>query len=121
MIGPTVIGSLYETSTLRGELTKTINSHESITFATDANRITQAGLTTDFMSASVNYHVSLTREWSAGLTYRFLHRFGTPEPTAIAAVDLTGVPIINPFGPANSNSVMAVISRTANILPNGNP
>jgi hypothetical protein len=118
-VGPTLIGSLFETSTLRGEVTKTINSHESITFATDANRITQAGTTTDFASASVNYHVSLTREWSAGLTYRFLHRFGTSEPTA--AIDLTGIPVINPFGPANSNSVMAVVSRTANLLPNGNP
>jgi hypothetical protein len=94
-IGPT--GSLFETSTLRAQLTKTINAHESITFATDANRITQAGTTTDFASASVNYHVSLTHEWSAGLTYRFLHRFGTSEPTA-AAIDLTGIPVINPLG-----------------------
>ncbi len=120
-IGPTLIGSLFETSTLRAQLTKTINTHESITFATDANRIIQAGTTTDFASASVNYHVSLTHEWSAGLTYRFLHRFGSSEPTATAAIDLTGIPVINPFGPANSNSVMAVVSRTANLLPNGNP
>ena len=120
-IGPTLIGSLFETSTLRAQLTKTINTHESITFATDANRIIQAGTTTDFASASVNYHVSLTHEWSAGLTYRFLHRFGSSEPTATAAIDLTGIPVINPLGPANSNSVMAVVSRTANLLPNGNP
>jgi hypothetical protein len=120
-VGPTFIGSLFETSTLRGELTKTINSRQSITLATDANRIIQAGTTTDFMSASVSYHVNLTHEWSAGLTYRFLHRFGTSEPTATTAVDLTGIPVINPFGPANSNSIMAVVSRTANLLPNGNP
>jgi len=118
-ISPSIVGSLFETSTVRAELTKTINSRESITFATDANRQIASGTTTDYVSASVNYHVTLTHEWSAALSYRFLHRFDSSGSTAIT--NLAGVAVVNPTGAANSNSVMAVVTRTANLLPNGNP
>jgi hypothetical protein len=116
-ISPTLLGSLMQTTTLRAGLVHIVNSHTSLSFATDINRQTYSGTTTEYFSASMGYNYTLTREWSARLSYRFLHRFessGTLSSPALTAS------VVNPFGAANSNSIMATLTRSANILPDGN-
>jgi hypothetical protein len=117
IISPSLLGTLIQTTTLRAGLTHTVNSHTTLSFATDVNRQTYFGTTTKYFSASMAYNYTLTREWSARLSYRFLHRF---ESSGTLSTPALTTPVVNPFGAANSNSIIATLTRSANILPDGN-
>ena len=119
-IAPTLLGSLTKQTTVRAGLSRTVNLHSTISFAADASRQTALGSTTDFLSASITYGYQLTREWNAQLTYRYLHRLAQSGSTSTETIDaVTGIPIFTGVGPASSNSIMLVVSRSVSILPNG--
>jgi len=119
-VAPSVVGSLTKQTTVRAGLARTVNSHSTISFAADATRQVALGSTTDFLSASVTYGYQLTREWNAQMTYRYLHRFAQSGSTSAETIDpVTGIPLVTGTGPASSNSIMVVVSRSVSILPNG--
>ncbi|MDR3466904.1 MAG: hypothetical protein P4M07_13255 [Xanthobacteraceae bacterium] len=107
-IGPSIVGSLFELSTLRGAVTQTINAASSLTVAADISR-SVATTTTDFASASVSYNYQWARAWSASVTYRYLHRF---EASGTATIDpITNTPVSAGIAPASSNSLVVTVSR----------
>lgn len=116
-ISPSLLGILSKRTTLRAGIAHTVNSHTTLTFTADVNRQVFSGITTDYFSASVGYSYTLTRKWTAHLSYRFLHRFDT---SGALSGTVLGTPVINPIGPADSNSIMAVLTRSEDILPDGN-
>jgi hypothetical protein len=120
-IAPSVVGTLVERSTVSAGLNQIVNSRSSLSFASSISEQTSSGTTADFFSASVAYSYMLTREWTAQLSYRYLHRFASSGSTSSSLIDpLTGIPILNPgTGPASSNSIMMVVSRSVSILPDG--
>jgi hypothetical protein len=77
----------------------------------------------DFLSGSIAYSYLLTKDWTAQLSYRHLHQFAVSGTTATGFVvdPITGIPIpvVSGIGPADSNSIMATVSRTINVLPDG--
>jgi hypothetical protein len=120
-IAPSVVGTLVERTAIGGGLNYIINSRSSLSFASSISEQTTSGNTSDFFSASVAYSYMLTREWSAQLSYRYLHRFASNGSTSSALINpITGIPIINQgSGPASSNSILMVVSRSVSILPDG--
>ena len=119
-IAPSVVGSLTKQTTIHAGISRTVNSHSTISFATDATRQVALGSTTDFLSASIVYGYQLTREWNAQLSYRYLHRMAQSGTSATETIDpVTGIPIFAGLGPASSNSIMLVVSRSVSMLPNG--
>ena len=118
-ISPSLVGSLAELSTIRAGVAYTINPRSTLSFAADADRQTSAGVETDFASFSTTYGYLLTREWSAQLSYRYLHRFASPASAGATIDPITGLPILSGLGAANSNSLMLVVSRSLSILPDG--
>ena len=123
-ISPSVVGSLTELTSITAGLSYTVNSRETLSFATSGSQTTSSGTTQQFLSASVTYGYLLTREWNAQLSYRYLHRLATSgTATSGLIVDpVTGIllPTTSGLGPASSNSVMLVVSRSVSILPDGN-
>jgi hypothetical protein len=119
-IGPSVVGSLSKTTTIGAGLMQTINSRSSLSFAASASRqITTTS--SDFYSASVTYSYQLAREWNSQISYRHLHRTGsTGSPTSAVFDPITGIPIIGGVGPADSDSLMLVVTRNFTVLPRGN-
>ena len=120
-IGPSVIGSLTKLTTIGAGLTHIINSRSSLSFATSASRqVTTSSL--DFYSGSVTYSYQLAREWNSQISYRHLHRTASTGSTTSAIFDpITGVPIVaNVAAPADSDSIMLVVSRNFTVLPPGN-
>ena len=115
-IGPTIVGSLFQTSTVRLGVSQTINSVSSVSAAADVNRAISTN-TTDFASASITYSHQLTREWNAQVSYRYLHRFASAGTAVFDPV--TGTPILSGTGPASSNSLLFVVSRNVTLLPPG--
>ena len=107
-IGPSIVGSLFQLSTVRASVTQNINAASSLTVAADVSRSTST-TTTDFASASVSYSYQWTRAWSASATYRFLHRFEASGTTTIDPI--TNTPVTAGLGPASSNSLMFTVSR----------
>jgi hypothetical protein len=71
------------------------------------------------MSASATYSYSFTRELSVQLTYRYQHRFASRGTTSIFD-PITGFPTVSGLGPADSNSIMMVVSNSYTVLPRGN-
>lgn len=120
-IAPSVVGTLVERTTVGAGLSYIVNSRSSLSFASSISEQTTSGNTSDFFSASVAYSYMLTREWTAQLSYRYLHRFASSGSTSSTLIDpATGIPILNPgTAPANSNSIMMVVSRSVSILPDG--
>lgn len=123
-VSPSVVGSLVKLTTARAGVTRTINSKSTLSFYADASR-QNTGSTTDFLSASVIYSYLLTREWNLQLSYRYLHRvasMGSTTASSLVFDPTTGVPIVTAsgLGPASSNSVLMVLSRSFTILPPGN-
>lgn len=116
-IGPTIVGSLFQTSTIRAGVTQTINSQSSLSAAADVNRATSTN-TTDFASASVTYSRQLTREWDAQVSYRYLRRFASSGSAIFDPI--TGTPILSGTGAASSNSLLFVVSKNVTLLPPGN-
>jgi hypothetical protein len=117
-IGPSVVGSLYKQDTISAGLNHTINTRSSLSFFASASRQT-ATATTDFASASATYSYNFTRELSAQLTYRYQHRFASSSASSIFD-PITGAPTVAGLGPADSNSIMLVVSNSYTLLPPGN-
>jgi hypothetical protein len=113
-IGPTAVGTLIKSSSLRGTVTHVINADSSLSFAADANQFSSTS-TSEYASASVSYSYRLARELTANLTYRHLHSFGTSGPAAF--VPVPGTPFIPPIGAASSNSLVVVVSKSITVLP----
>lgn len=118
---PSVVGSLTQRTTIQAGLNQTINTRSSLSLAASASRQTSSGTTGDYLSASLGYSYLLTREWSAQMSYRYLHRFAqSGSTTGVVTFDpITGLPIVSGTGPATSNSILLVVSRSVSILPDG--
>ncbi|SHM85594.1 hypothetical protein [Bradyrhizobium lablabi] len=117
-IAPSIVGSLFKSDIVTTTLNHTINSRSSLSFSASAYR-TISTTTSDSVSASASYSHNLTRDLSASLTYRYLHRFAaTGGATTIDPI--TGTPTVSGTGPADSNSIMLVVSNSFTILPRGN-
>jgi len=107
-IGPSILGSLFEMSTVRTSVMQNINAASSITVAADLSRSIST-TSTNFASASVSYSYQWTRAWSSSVTYRFLHRF---QASGTATIDpITNTPTSAGLGPASSNSLVFTVSR----------
>jgi len=122
-IAPSVVGSLTKRTTISAGLARTVNSRTTLSFSADATRQISLGTESDFLSASVTYGYQLTREWTAQLSYRYLNRFATSGTASTGFVldPVTGVPlpVTSGLGPASSNSILLVVSRSVSILPDG--
>ncbi len=122
-ISPSLVGSLMETTSVGASVNYTVNSKETLSFGTNGSRTTSSGTTSDYMSTSVTYGYLFTREWSAQLTYRYMHRFADSGTAASGLVidPVTGIPVptSSALGAANSNSIMLVVSRSVSVLPDG--
>jgi hypothetical protein len=123
-ISPSAVGSLVELTSIGAGLTRNVNSRQTLSFAADASRTTSSGTTSDFLSGSIIYSYLLTKEWTTQLSYRHLHRFATSGTGSAGFIldPITGIPIplASGIGPADSNSIMMVVSRSVSILPDGN-
>jgi hypothetical protein len=116
-IGPSVVGSLFKRDSIVAGLAYTINSSSTLSFSASGNRQIST-TTTDYAAASVTYSYNFIREWSAQFTYRYLHRFASTGATTIDS--LTNTPTVSGTGPADSHSLMVVVSRNFTVLPAGN-
>ena len=117
-VGPSVVGSLFETDAIRAGLSYTINQQSSFALSASFSRLTGGGVS-DFISATIGYNRALTREWNANLSYRYLHRSATSGTTS-GFDPVTGFPVISGNAPAASNGVMLTVSRNVSVLPPGN-
>ncbi|XSC45488.1 hypothetical protein ACF1BQ_005100 [Bradyrhizobium sp. RDT10] len=116
-VGPSVVGSLFKRDSITASLSHSINSRSTLSLSASGNRQIST-TTTDFASASATYSYNLTREWLASATYRYLHRFAS---TGTAVFDpLTGTPTVSGTGPADSHSLMFVVTHNWTVLPSGN-
>jgi hypothetical protein len=115
-IGPTIVGSLFKTDMVTLDLTKTINNDSTLSFSANASE--QISTTsTPYASASMTYNYTLTREWSAQMSYRYLHRF---QSTGTTTVDpITGTPTVSGLGPADSHALTFMLSHKFTLLPHG--
>jgi len=120
-VGPSVIGSLFKTTTIGAGLAHIINSRSSLSFAASASQQTSTS-SSNFYSGSVAYSYQLTQEWNSQVSYRHLHRTASTGGATSAIFDpITGVPIVTNFSaPASSDSIMLVITRNFTVLPAGN-
>ena len=117
-ISPSIVGSLFKRDTINATLSHTINARSSLSLSANVNRQT-ATTTTDYATASISYSYEFIRDWSAQLTYRYQHRFASIGGASI--IDpITGFPTVAGTGPADSNSIMVVVSNSYTILPRGN-
>jgi hypothetical protein len=123
-ISPSLVGSLIELTSIGAGLNYTVNSRESLSLSANGSETTSSGTTAQYLSASITYGYLLTREWNAQLSYRYLHRLADSGTAASGALidPVTGIliPTTSGLGPASSNSVMLVVSRSVSILPDGN-
>src|SRR6185437_1740633 len=113
-IGPTAVGSLVKSSAIRASVTHSINQLSTWSFSADAFENTSIG-TSQYASATISYSRTLARNWTANISYRFLHSFGTSGGAAF--VPVAGTPVISGLGPANSNSIVVVLSKSMTVLP----
>ena len=115
-IAPSIVGSLFKRDNITAGLSHTINDRSSISFSASGDR-SISSTTTDYASVSATYSYSFTRDLTAQLTYRYLHRFASTGGSIIDPI--TGTPTVSGTGPANSNSVMLVVSHNYTVLPPG--
>jgi hypothetical protein len=116
-VGPSSVGSLLKRDSITASLSHSINARSTLSFSASGNRQIST-TTTDFASASATYSYNLTREWLASATYRYQHRFAS---TGTAIFDpLTGTPTVSGTGPADSHSLMFVVTHNWTVLPSGN-
>ncbi|WP_141688532.1 hypothetical protein [Bradyrhizobium paxllaeri] len=116
-VGPSVVGSLFKRDSVIASLSHSINARSTLSFSASGNRQIST-TTTDYASASATYSYNLTREWLASATYRYLHRFAS-SGTAIFD-PITGTPTVSGTGPADSHSLMFVVTHNWTVLPSGN-
>jgi hypothetical protein len=114
---PNVIGAITTRSGARVGLDYSINSRSSLATYADFTRLVTTD-STDFWSFSTTYSYQFSREWSGQIGYRFLHR--SKSTTELLFDPISGSPTGGALGPANSNSVMATLSRNFVVLPPGN-
>jgi hypothetical protein len=114
-VGPTAVGSLSKSSSVRATATHIINAASTLSFSADVSQTTTTG-TSEYASASVSYGRILARDWTANITYRYLHSFGTTGGTAFFA-PIAGTPIVTTIGKASSNSIVIVVSKSITMLP----
>jgi hypothetical protein len=103
-VGPDTFGTIRKTDIAGVVLSYRINRASFLSFSGDFSHQISSQGTSDLYSAGVRYGYDLTRDWNLALSYRFRHR----------AADSSG-PANS--GPANSNSVLLVISKNLTILP----
>jgi hypothetical protein len=115
-VGPTAIGSLVKTTSVYATAVQTLNSLSTLSFAANFGQNTSVG-TSQYASASVTYSRTLTREWTANLTYRYLHNFGTTGGTEAIAPLVGGIPAVTLSSAASSNSLIVVVSKSITLLP----
>jgi hypothetical protein len=117
-VGPTAIGTLFQSSSVRASVIQSINSASSVTFAADEFQNTTPGTAAgQFASASVSLTRTLARDWTAAITYRYLHSFGaTGGSTSALTPVIGGLPVISTIGPASSNSIVVTISNSSTLL-----
>jgi hypothetical protein len=116
-IAPSIVGSLFKRDSITASLSHIINERSTLSFSASGDRQI-ATTTTDFASASATYSYNFTRDLSAQLTYRYLHRFASTGGGSI--IDpITGTPTVSGTGPTSSNSVMLVVSHNYTVLPQG--
>ena len=122
-IAPSVVGSLIQTTSVGTNLAYTVNPRENLSFGLSDSQTTSSGTTSQYLSASVAYGYSPTREWNAQLSYRYLHRFSESgiASSGVLIDPVTGllVPTASGLGPADSHSIMLVVSRSVSVLPDG--
>ncbi|WP_161856071.1 hypothetical protein [Bradyrhizobium sp. CCBAU 051011] len=116
-VGPSVVGSLFKRDSITASLTHSINARSTLSFSASGNRQIST-TTTDYASASATYSYNLTREWLASATYRYLHRFASTGTTIFDPI--TGTPTVSGTGPADSHSLMFVVTHNWTVLPSGN-
>ena len=114
-VGPSVLGSLFQSRSVQAGLTHIINSLSSLSFSAGAFETTSTS-TSQFASASVSYTRTLARDWTANLSYRYLHSFGTTGGAAVFT-PIAGIPVISTLGAASSNSIVVVLSKSTTVLP----
>ncbi|SHH50515.1 hypothetical protein [Bradyrhizobium erythrophlei] len=114
-VGPTAIGSLVQTTSVRAGVSHAINSVSSVTFSADEFQTTST-TTGQFASASVSYSRTLARDWTAAITYRYLHSFGTTGGTVAITPIIGGLPVVSTIGAASSNSIVVVVSKSTTLL-----
>jgi len=117
-VGPSIVGSLFKRDSIVASLSHNINARSTLSFSASGNRQIATN-TTDYASASATYSYNLTREWLASATYRYLHRFASTGGTAIFD-PITGTPTVSGIGPADSHSLMFVVTHNWTVLPSGN-
>ncbi len=122
-VSPSAVGSLTQLTSVGAGLTYNVNSRQTLSFSADASRTTSVGTTSDFLSGSVTYSYLLTKEWTAQISYRHLQRLTTSGSSSAGFIvdPVTGIPIpaASETGPASSNSIMLVVSRSISMLPSG--
>jgi hypothetical protein len=116
-VGPSIVGSLFKRDSITASLSHSINARSSLSFSASGNRQIST-TTTDYASASATYSYNLTREWLASATYRYLHRFASTGTTIFDPI--TGTPTVSGTGPADSHSLMFVVTHNWTVLPSGN-
>lgn len=116
-VGPSVVGSLFKRDSITASLSHDINSRSTLSFSASGNRQIST-TTTDFASASATYSYNLTREWLTSATYRYQHRFASTGTTIFDPI--TGTPTVSGLGPADSHSLMFVVTHNWTVLPSGN-
>lgn len=116
-VGPSIVGSLFKRDSIAASLSHSINSRSTLSFSASGTRQIST-TTTDYASASATYSYNLTREWLASATYRYLHRFASTGTTIFDP--LTGTPTVSGTGPADSHSLMFVVTHNWTVLPSGN-
>ena len=116
-IGPSIVGSLFKQDSISAGLSHAINGRSTLSFSASGDRQIST-TTTDFASVSATYSYNFTRDLTAQLTYRYQHRFASTGGSIIDPI--TGTPTVSGTGPANSNSIMLVVSHSYTVLPSGN-
>lgn len=116
-VAPSVIGAIFKRDSIAANLNHQINSRSSLSFSASGNRQIST-TTTDFASASASYSYNFTREWLGQFTYRYQHRFSSTGTTIVDTV--TGIPTVSGSGPADSHSLLFVVTRNFLLLPPGN-
>lgn len=116
--GPSVVGSLFKSDTVTLGLAYNINALSNLSFSGTIGQMTATGTTSTFASASAAYSYNFTREWSAQLSYRYLHRFAVSGTTTIDPI--TNTPTVSGIGPADDHSIVVVVSHSLTVLPRGN-
>src|SRR5258708_34626662 len=92
-VGPTVVGSLLKSSSVRATVSHIFNAASTLSFSADGNQTTSTSMS-QFASASVSCSRILARDCTANISYRYLHSFVTTGGTAFLH-HLAGTPVLS--------------------------